>query len=132
MIRRMPTEETRARISRRLDELYRRHLAREEEGVDRYYSSSRGYYPPDEAGPERDLFSICLASVDGELYTAGDAAFAFPLQSISKVFSYALALADHRREDVLARVGVEPSGDSFHSMTFDERHHRPHNPMVNA
>ncbi len=51
---------------------------------------------------------------------------------MSKVFAYALALADNSREKVLARVGVEPSGDSFNSIVFDERNHRPHNPMVNA
>ena len=48
------------------------------------------------------------------------------------MFAYALALADHSREEVLRRVGVEPSGDSFNSIVFDERNHRPHNPMVNA
>ena len=57
---------------------------------------------------------------------------AVALQSISKVFAYALALADNRRDDVLARVGVEPSGDAFNSIVFDERYHRPYNPMVNA
>ena len=36
------------------------------------------------------------------------------------------------RERVLARVGVEPSGDAFNSIVFDERHNRPFNPMVNA
>ena len=29
-------------------------------------------------------------------------------------------------------MGVEPSGDAFNSIVFDERHRRPHNPMVNA
>jgi glutaminase len=48
------------------------------------------------------------------------------------VFVYALALAANRREDVLARVAFEPSGDAFNSIVFDERHHRPYNPMVNA
>ena len=48
------------------------------------------------------------------------------------MFAYALALADHGREDVLRRVGVEPSGDAFNSIVFDERNHRPYNPMVNA
>jgi glutaminase len=33
---------------------------------------------------------------------------------------------------VLARVGVEPSGDAYNSLMVDERHHRPYNPMVNA
>jgi len=35
---------------------------------------------------------------------------------------------DHGRE----HVGVEPSGDAFSSIDFDERQQRPHNPMVNA
>src|SRR4051794_19171917 len=121
-----------ARISARLNELYERHRSQDETRVASYYASGRGYYPPAEAGDERDRFAICLATVGGELYTAGDHDVPFPLQSISKVFAYALALGDHRLEDVLARVGVEPSGDAFNSIVFDERHHRPYNPMVNA
>ena len=70
--------------------------------------------------------------MDGQLYTAGDHEVPFPLHSISKVFAYALALADRSREEVLERVGVEPSGDAFNSIEFDERHHHPYNPMVNA
>ena len=118
-------------VSERLNQLYER-LLPVDGRVTQYYESGRGYYPPEEAGAERDRFAICLAGVDGELNVAGDHDWSFPLHSISKVFAYALALADHKREDVLARVGVEPSGDSFYSLTFDERHHRPHNPMVNA
>ena len=118
-------------VSERLDQLYRRHLPVDAR-VTQYYESGRGYYPPEEAGAESERFAICLAGVDGELYAAGDHDWPFPLHSISKVFAYALALADHSREDVLARVGVEPSGDTFKAITFDERNHRPHNPMVNA
>lgn len=70
--------------------------------------------------------------MDGETFEAGDADVAFPLQSLSKVFVYALALQDHGREHVHEHVGVEPSGDAFHTISFDERRHRPHNPMVNA
>ena len=33
---------------------------------------------------------------------------------------------------MLRHVGVEPSGDAFNSIVFDERHNRPFNPMVNA
>jgi glutaminase len=116
----------------RLDELYERHAGGDDAALEHFYASGRGYYAPEEAGPERDVFAICLATCDGELYRAGDHDVAFPLHSISKVFAYALALADHRREDLLARVGVEPSGDSFNSISFDERNHRPHNPMINA
>src|SRR4051812_11887608 len=121
-----------ARISGRLNELYERHRAQDETRVVSYYASGRGYSPPAEAGEERDRFAVCLATVGGEVYTAGDHDVPFALQSISKVFAYALARADNRREDVVARVGVEPSGDAFNSIVFDERNHRPYNPMVNA
>src|SRR5215218_8859404 len=121
-----------ARISARLNELYERHRSQDETRLVSYYASGRGYLSPEEAGDEADRFAICLATVDGEVYTAGDHDVPFALQSISKVFAYALALADNRREEVLARVGVEPSGDAFNSIVFDERHHRPYNPMVNA
>src|SRR4051795_1135765 len=96
-----------ARISARLNELYERHRSQDETRLPSYYASGRGYYPPAEAGDERDLFAVCLATVGGELYTAGDHDVPFALQSISKVFAYALALADHRLEDVLARGASE-------------------------
>lgn len=128
----MATADTRARITNRLEELFERHRPLEQAAVDKFYESGRGYYPPEEAGAERDTFAITLATVDGAVYSAGDHEVSFPLHSVSKVFAYALALVDRRREEILARVGVEPSGDAFNSITFDERHHRPHNPMINA
>lgn len=128
----MPSPAISAQVSDRLEALYERHLPVDESRVEQYYASGRGFYPPAQAGEERDRFAISLATVGGELYAVGDHDVSFPLHSISKVFSYALALADRSREEILARVGVEPSGDKFNSMVFDERHHRPHNPMVNA
>ena len=128
----VPSVEASTRVRARLRELFERHRDADAARVDRFYDSERGYYPPEEAGEERDHFAICLASVDGKLFCEGDHDRPFALQSISKVFAYALALADNRREDVLARVGVEPSGDAFNSIVFDERYHRPYNPMVNA
>ncbi|HZK15754.1 MAG TPA: glutaminase, partial [Solirubrobacterales bacterium] len=119
-------------IEERLQELYRRCEVEEAGAVDSYYASGRGYYPPAEAGEESGRFAICLASRDGQIHGVGDDEASFPLQSLSKVFSYALALADWGRDHVLTRVGVEPSGDSFHSIVFDERNNRPFNPMVNA
>ncbi len=41
-------------------------------------------------------------------------------------------MQDHGRDHVLRKIGVEPSGDPFNSITFDERANRPFNPMVNA
>lgn len=128
----MPTPDIGRRVEGRLEELYRRHLLAGQDGVASYYEPGRGYREPGLAAEERDRFSICLATTDGAVYHTGDHQFPFALQSVSKVFVYGLALADRGRDRVLRRVGVEPSGDAFNSIVFDERKNQPYNPMVNA
>ena len=130
----MPDPAIRARAAERLLELYERHRPLGAEGAAaRYYRSGRGYRSSQEAGEERDRFGVCVVTTDGAIFEAGDhSIYPSPLQSISKVFVYALALADNGRDDVLERVGVEPSGDAFNSLVFDEHNNRPYNPMVNA
>jgi glutaminase len=128
----VPLPEVSQQIGQRLEELYRRHLPTADEDVAKYYVSGKGYQPPERGGPQRDRFGICLALVDGSVFQAGDWDAPFALQSISKVFAYGLALADNGREQVLRRVGVEPSGNAFNSFVFDEHKKRPFNPMVNA
>ena len=55
------------------------------------------------------------------------------VQSISKVFAYGLALEDQGRDELLEKVGVEPTGDPFNSLIrLDEDSKRPFNPMINA
>src|SRR3954464_12285273 len=127
----MPAPQVRERIEQPLDELYQRHRDTEAEPAS-YYVSGRGYVSDGSAEGAAETFGLALASNDGEVFGAGDAGVPFPLQSLSKVFVYGLALEDHGREAVHERVGVEPSGDAFHTISFDERRHRPHNPMVNA
>ena len=126
--------DTRRQVDERLEALYRRHLELGEVDGDvaRYYSSDRGYYEPDRTVGEDGGFSICLVGVDGDVHTAGYHDLPFALQSLSKVFVYALALQEHGREEVLRRVGVKPSADSFASLGFDEYTNRPYNPMVNG
>jgi glutaminase len=128
----MPTHEVRQRVQQRLEELYKRHLSLHDDQIVSYYKSGIGYFKPEIAEAEQKRFAICLATTDGEVYYAGDYDWSFALQSISKVFVYGLALEAHGRDHVLERVGVEPSGDAFHSIVFDERNNRPYNPMVNA
>jgi glutaminase len=128
----MTTPEVSRRVDERLADLYHRHLDIDDEAVAEFYDSARGYYGLDQAGDEARRFAIALVTPDGEIHSAGDAEAPFALQSISKVFVYGLALADRGREHVLERVGVEPSGDPFNSIEFDQRNHRPYNPMVNA
>ena len=45
-----------------------------------------------------DWFGIAIATVDGQIFTVGDVDRAFPIQSISKLFVYGLALEDHGRK----------------------------------
>lgn len=122
------------RVDERLDELYRRHLSLYGDEVTSYYTPGVGYHKPVMPEPEHERFAICLATMDGQVHCAGDHDAPFALQSISKVFVYGMALEAHGRERVLERVGVEPTGDQFNSISviFDERNNRPYNPMVNA
>ena len=89
-------------------------------------------YIPELAKVDPDLFGIAIATVDGKVYTAGNADHAFTIQSISKAFIYGYALAEYGREAVLAHIGVEPTGEAFNSIVLDEVANRPFNPMVNS
>jgi glutaminase len=89
-------------------------------------------YIPELATVDPDKFGIALATIDGRLWTCGDAEFEFTIQSISKAFSYCVALELLGRDEVFKHVGVEPSGDAFNAIIFDPRTQRPFNPMVNA
>ncbi len=89
-------------------------------------------YIPELAKVNPDLFSICIGTVNGDVYEVGDYNQLFTIQSISKVFVYGLALEDHGRDYVLTRVGVEPTGEAFNGIILDEQSKRPYNPMVNA
>jgi glutaminase len=80
--------------------------------------------------PER--FGIALATVDGQVYEVGDTRAEFTIQSISKPFTYGLALEDLGNDAVDAKVDVEPSGDSFNEISLAEGTGRPANAMINA
>ena len=66
------------------------------------------------------------------MYTEGDADAAFTIQSVSKPFSLALALARSGHSETYARVGTEPSGDAFNSVVLDPATSKPFNPMINS
>jgi glutaminase len=77
-------------------------------------------------------FGLAVSSADGFVYESGDARTEFTIQSISKPFTYALALAEAGEEAVDARIGVEPSGDAFNEISVDEHTKTPKNAMINA
>lgn len=111
-------------MQRRLDDVYQ-HLLADRSGEPATYIPELGKVDPDQ-------FGIAVVTADGQCYSVGDARSPFTIQSISKAFTYGLALEDHGAAAVLNRIGVEPSGEAFNSIVMDEAHNRPMNPLVNA
>ncbi len=88
-------------------------------------------YIPELGRADPNWFGICVVTADGHVYEVGDTDLDFTIQSISKPFVFGMALEDRGRDDVLSRVGVEPSGNPFNAIVVDDRN-RPFNPMVNS
>lgn len=78
-------------------------------------------------------FGIAVAGVDGSMASSGDADVPFSIQSISKLFSLALALAHDPQERLWCRVLREPSGTPFNSLVqLEAEAGIPRNPFINA
>ena len=89
-------------------------------------------YIPELTKADPEWFGICLVTMDGVAYAAGDDDRMFTMQSVSKPFVYATALADRGPQFLIRKVGVEPSGDAFDSISLDPQTGAPLNPMINA
>jgi len=101
------------------------------------YKNKRGGknagYIPALAEVDPQLFGICVATVDGQTFSAGDAECQFALESISKVFTAALAMEQVGPRAFHRKVGADPTGEAFNSVLALELHNnRPMSPMVNA
>jgi glutaminase len=89
-------------------------------------------YIPQLAKVDPGKFAIAIATPDGATWVAGDADEPFSIQSISKVFTLALALG-RIGDGLWRRVGREPSGTAFNSIVPLEREEGiPRNPFENA
>ena len=76
-------------------------------------------------------FGIAVCLPGGETLHAGDATTPFSIQSISKVFTLAIALG-RLGDSLWVRVGREPSGLAFNSIVALEQNNGiPRNPFVN-
>lgn len=84
------------------------------------------------AKADTSRLAIALATVDGQVYAVGDHTIEFSMQSISKAFTYGLAIEDAGLDGVLAKISVEPSGDPFNELSLERGSNRPMNPMINA
>jgi glutaminase len=89
-------------------------------------------YIPALADVPANQLGIAVYSNEGELFCAGDAATAFSVQSISKVFGLVQAI-EHSGEAIWQRLGHEPSGQPFNSLVqLEFERGRPRNPFINA
>ena len=89
-------------------------------------------YIPELTRVDPDGLGLSLSSADGFVYQSGDTATEFTIQSISKPFTYALALHSIGEAAVDAKIGVEPSGEAFNEISVDRITKKPKNPMINA
>jgi glutaminase len=77
-------------------------------------------------------FGMAVALVDGTCVATGSAGTLFSIQSISKLFTFVLALK-LVGDEVWQRVGREPSGAAFNSMVqLETEKGIPRNPFINA
>lgn len=89
-------------------------------------------YIPELQKANPDHFGISIVTADGRMFHSGDCDQPFTIQSISKPFTFGMALEELGRERVWRHVDVEPSGDAFNSIELQSGTNRPHNPMVNS
>jgi glutaminase len=89
-------------------------------------------YIPALANVDDKKFAMSIQLFDGTSYHIGDSNLKFSIQSISKVFTFTLAL-NHYGKDLYKRVGHEPSGNPFNSLIqLEYENGIPRNPFINA
>ncbi|MFV8224856.1 glutaminase [Christiangramia aquimixticola] len=89
-------------------------------------------YIPELAKVDRRKFGMHVYCGDEQHFSFGDSTELFSIQSISKVFTLAMAMR-LMGEHLWDRVSVEPSGDPFNSLTqLEYESGIPRNPFINA
>ena len=106
------------------------------EAYDKFKGDTSGKnadYIPVLAKVDSKLFGIAIATTDNQTYSKGDVNAAFSIQSISKVFSQALAMEESGADKVFEKIGSEATGRAFNSVpaVVDMPTHTG-NPLVNA
>ena len=90
-------------------------------------------YIPVLAQVDSKLFGVAVATTDNQVLSIGDTTYSFSIQSISKVFSQALAMEEVGPDVFFQKIGSEPTGRAFNSVpaVADMPTHTG-NPLVNA
>ncbi|MDE6794531.1 MAG: glutaminase [Muribaculaceae bacterium] len=107
------------------------------ESIYKDFQSKRGCdkvadYIPALAETDPIQYGISVATLEGGQYEVGDACKNFSIQSISKVFTFAIVMG-HIGDEIWESVGREPSGNPFNSLVqLEYEHGIPRNTFINA
>ena len=120
-----PVAPTKEQVQDAIDEAYKKFKSNTE--------GANADYIPELAKVDSSLYGIAIVTADGQTFTAGDVDKAFSIQSISKVFTLALAMEELGPDKVFEKIGSEPTGRPFNSVeaVVDMPSHTG-NPFVNA
>jgi glutaminase len=89
-------------------------------------------YIPALKNVKTDSLGIAVVTMDGKVFEVGDSQANFSIQSISKVFTLAMAFSKFG-DDLWKSVGKEPSGNPFNSLVqLEYENGIPRNPFINA
>jgi glutaminase len=106
------------------------------EAYEKFRSDTSGKnadYIPYLAQVDSKMFGIAVVTTDNQVLSVGEVNYSFSIQSISKVFTLALAMDELGADKVFTKVGSEPTGRAFNSpiAVVDMPSHTG-NPFVNA
>jgi glutaminase len=79
-------------------------------------SGKNADYIPFLAKVDSKMFGIAIVTTDNRSYSVGELKYAFSIQSISKVFTLALAMEELGADKVFEKIGNEPTGRAFNSV----------------
>lgn len=89
------------------------------EAYDKFRSDTSGKnadYIPYLAQVDSKLFGVAVVTTDNRVFSLGDIDYSFSIQSISKVYTLALAMEEIGPDRVFERIGSEPTGRAFNSV----------------
>lgn len=96
-------------------------------------SGANASYIPALAKVPSNLFGLTAVTADGTVLETGDSSYPFAIESISKVFSMALVMEAVGAQEMLKKVGADPTGLPFNSVMALELHRgKPLSTLVNA
>src|SRR5215204_6017737 len=106
------------------------------EAFEKFKSDTSGKnadYIPFLAQVDSTMFGVAVVTTDNQAFSLGETKYAFSIQSISKVYTLALAMNELGALRVFESVGSEPTGRAFNSpvAVVDMPTHTA-NPLVNA